>query len=241
MIKSFIEKKLKSFLYFVELNFKIRLGNKSAIDIYYDELQKNCYEFFKKDMEQASIFLKVEDIRNFSIHRAIKNLGSSKDGNFFLEFGVYTGGSINLFAKQLQSINEKIYGFDSFEGLKEDWLTHVFFPKGALSLNKKKPKVLKNVNLIAGYIQDTLEKFLNENSNKKIAFAHMDMDTYESTKFALQKIKPFLKKGSIILFDEFYGYPNWEQEEYKAFKEVFNKEEFKFIAFCESEVAIEML
>ena len=69
----------------------------------------------------------------------------------------------------------------------------------------------------------------------------MDMDTYESTKFALVKIKPFLKKGSVILFDEFYGYPNWEQEEYKAFNEVFNKDEFKFIAFCESEVAIEIL
>jgi hypothetical protein len=241
MIKSFIEKKLKSFLNFVELNFKIRRGNKSAIDLYYDELQKNCYEFFKKHMEQASIFLKVEDIRNFSIHRAIKNLDNSSHNNFFLEFGVYSGGSINLFAKQLQPINEKIYGFDSFEGLKEDWLTHVFLPKGSLSLNKKRPKVLENVHLIAGYIQETLEKFLNENKKKQIIFAHMDMDTYESTKFALIKIKPFLKKGSIILFDELYGYPNWEKEEYKAFEEVFNKDEFKYVAFCESEVAIEIL
>ena len=134
MIKSFIEKKLKSFLNFVELNFKLRLGYKSAVDIYYDELQKNCYEFFKKHMEKASIFLNVEDIRNFSIYKAIKNLNNSKDNNLFLEFGVYTGESINLFAKQLRSINKEIYGFDSFEGLKEDWLTHVFFPKGALSL-----------------------------------------------------------------------------------------------------------
>jgi len=241
MIKSFIEKKLKSFLAFVEINFKIRFGNKSAVDIYYDELQKNCYEFFKKDMQESSIFLKVEDIRNFSIYRAIQGLNNSDNNNFFLEFGVYTGGSINLFAKQLQSVNKEVYGFDSFEGLKEDWLTHVFFPKGALSLNKKKPKVLKNVKLIAGYIQDTLEEFLNQSEKKRIIFAHMDMDTYESTKFALIKIKPFLKKGSIILFDEFYGYPNWEKEEYKAFKEVFNKDEFKYIAFCESEVAIEML
>ena len=76
---------------------------------------------------------------------------------------------------------------------------------------------------------------------KQIIFAHMDMDTCESTKFALIKIKPFLKKGSIILFDELYGYPNWEKEEYKAFEEVFNKDEFKYVAFCESEVAIEIL
>ena len=241
MFKSYIEKKLKSFLYFLELNFKIRTGNKSAVDIYYDELQKNCYEYFKAHMENSSIFLKVEDIRNYSLHRAIKNIDDINNDDLFLEFGVYTGGSINLFAKQLQSNNNKIHGFDSFEGLKEDWLTHVFFPKGALTLNKKTPRVLKNVNLIVGNIQNTLEAFLAKKKNKKIMFAHMDMDTYESTKFGLSKIKPFLKKGSVILFDEFYGYPNWEKEEFKAFQETFEDHEFKYIAFCESEVAIEIL
>ena len=86
MIKSFIEKKLKSFLAFVEINFKIRFGNKSAVDIYYDELQKNCYEFFKKDMQESSIFLKVEDIRNFSIYRAIQGLNNSDNNNFWTSF-----------------------------------------------------------------------------------------------------------------------------------------------------------
>ena len=69
----------------------------------------------------------------------------------------------------------------------------------------------------------------------------MDMDTYMPTKFTLVKIKPFLTKGSILLFDQFYGYPNWQNHEFKAFKEVFKDEEYKYIAFCESEVAIEIL
>tara|TARA_B100000780_G_scaffold158064_1_gene110550 strand:- start:684 stop:1400 length:717 start_codon:yes stop_codon:yes gene_type:complete len=237
-MKSFVEKKLKSFLYFIELNFKMRFGNKSAIDIYYENLSQECYDFFKDKMKSSSIFLKVEDIRNFAIYKAIENNKDTK--NLFLEFGVYTGGSINLFSKQLKNINGNISGFDTFEGLTEDWLTHVFFPKGSLSLNNKLPKVEKNVQLIKGKIQDTLDFFLNENSKKKVVFAHMDMDTYASTKYALSKIKPFLQKGSVILFDEFYGYPNWQQEEYKAFTEVFNENEYKFIAFCESEVAIEI-
>ena len=237
-MKSFVEKKLKSFLYFIELNFKMRFGNKSAIDIYYENLSQECYDFFKDKMKSSSIFLKVEDIRNFAIYKAIENNKDTK--NLFLEFGVYTGGSINLFSKQLKNINGNISGFDTFEGLTEDWLTHVFFPKGSLSLNNKLPKVEKNVQLIKGKIQDTLDFFLNENSKKKVVFAHMDMDTYASTKYALSKKKPFLQKGSVILFDEFYGYPNWQQEEYKAFTEVFNENEYKFIAFCESEVAIEI-
>ena len=239
-MKSFIEKKLKSLLYFIELNFKMRFGNKSAVDIYYDNLSQDCYDFFKDKMKSSSVFLKVDDIRNFAIYRAIlNNAGDSR--NLFLEFGVYTGGSINLFSKQLKNINETIYGFDTFEGLTEDWLTHVFFPKGSLSLNNKLPKVAKNAILIKGKIQDTLDNFLKDNLKKKILFAHMDMDTYASTKFALAKIKPFLEKGSVILFDEFYGYPNWQQEEYKAFTEVFKENEYKFIAFCESEAAIQIL
>jgi len=239
-MKSFIEKKLKSLLYFIELNFKMRFGNKSAVDIYYDNLSQDCYDFFKDKMKSSSVFLKVDDIRSFAIYRAIQNnTGDSK--NLFLEFGVYTGGSINLFSKQLKNINGTIYGFDTFEGLTEDWLTHVFFPKGSLSLNNKLPKVAKNAILIKGKIQDTLDNFLKDNLKKKILFAHMDMDTYASTKFALAKIKPFLQKGSVILFDEFYGYPNWQQEEYKAFTEVFKENEYKFIAFCESEAAIQIL
>ena len=239
-MKSFIEKKLKSLLYFIELNFKMRFGNKSAVDIYYDNLSQDCYDFFKDKMKSSSVFLKVDDIRNFAIYRAIQNnAGDSR--NLFLEFGVYTGGSINLFSKQLKNIHGTIYGFDTFEGLTEDWLTHVFFPKGSLSLKNKLPKVAKNAILIKGKIQDTLDNFLKDNLKKKILFAHMDMDTYASTKFALAKIKPFLEKGSVILFDEFYGYPNWQQEEYKALTEVFKENEYKFIAFCESEAAIQIL
>ena len=69
----------------------------------------------------------------------------------------------------------------------------------------------------------------------------MDMDTYAPTKFTLTKIKPFLQKGSVILFDEFYGFPNWEKNEYKAFTEVFNEKEYKYLAFCTRQVAIEIL
>ena len=67
------------------------------------------------------------------------------------------------------------------------------------------------------------------------------MDTYLPTKFTLKKIKSFLTKGSILLFDQFYGYPNWKDHEYRAFIEEFKNTEYKFIAFSESEVAIEFL
>ena len=57
------------------------------------------------------------------------------------------------------------------------------------------------------------------------------MDTYSSTKFTLEKLKPYLVKNAIIIFDELYNFIGWEQGEYKALKEVFKEEEFKYKAF----------
>ena len=73
---------------------------------------------------------------------------------------------------------------------------------------------------------------------KKIGFVHFDMDTYSSTKLILEKIKKYLEPGAIILFDEFYGFPNWEKYEFKAFKEVFSNKEFKYIAFANRQACI---
>ena len=59
----------------------------------------------------------------------------------------------------------------------------------------------------------------------------MDMDTYSPTKFTLEKIKPYLVKDAIILFDELYNYLGWEYGEYKTLKEVFKENEYIYKAF----------
>lgn len=239
-MKKFIKEKLISLLHFIEVFLKLRIRNKtSPIDIYYENLSLDCYKFFEKEMKNSSVFIKPLDIRKYAISKGINN--SKNRNDLFLEFGVFRGESINIFSKILKIKNLEIYGFDSFEGLEEDWNMNEYNPTGTFSLNKKKPNVPHNANLIQGKVQDTLDEFLNKNKEKKIIFSHMDMDTYTPTKFTLLKIKPFLTKGSILLFDQFYGYPNWQNHEFKAFKEVFKDEEYKYIAFCESEVAIEIL
>ena len=60
----------------------------------------------------------------------------------------------------------------------------------------------------------------------------MDLDTYESTKFVLQKIKPYLINKAVILFDELYNFSGWKVGEYKALKEVFSENEYKYLAFA---------
>jgi hypothetical protein len=179
--------------------------------------------FLKSVVFSTSVSFDDKLYHKYIIEKAKEN--DVENNKFYLEFGVYVGKTINYFSKYVNTI----YGFDSFEGLKEDW-AGTFLPKGYFNLNKKLPKLNKNVIPIVGWVQDTLPLFL-EKYKPKINFVHMDMDTYETTKFVLTKIKPYLLKNSIIAFDELYNYPGWEFGEYKALKETFNENEYKFIAF----------
>jgi|TARA_E500000318_G_scaffold73273_1_gene67891 hypothetical protein len=157
-----------------------------------------------------------------------------------LEFGVHRGESINYFAQNKPDITW--YGFDSFEGLQEDWKGGML-AKGHFTLNGKEPKVLPNVSLIKGWFKDTLPLFLSKNKNK-MSFIHIDCDTYESTKDVFDCIdKSLLQKGTIVLFDEYMGYTGWRENEFKAWQEYVNKNKikYKYIAFGEEQALIKIL
>jgi len=136
----------------------------------------------------------------------------SADGLFF-EFGVANGDSINFLASLTPDIT--VYGFDSFEGIPEAWGD---MPKGYFRLNEL-PKVRRNVKLVVGLFQETLEPFL-EGHTEKAKFIHMDADLYSSTKYVLFTLAKNnrLMKGTIIQFDELFNYLGWwDTGEYKAF------------------------
>ena len=67
----------------------------------------------------------------------------------------------------LKFTNNKVYGFDSFEGLPEKWRNG--FEKGTFNRNGNLPKVNNNVELIKGWFDDTLPNFI-KNQNKKSFF-----------------------------------------------------------------------
>lgn len=147
-----------------------------------------------------------------------------------LEFGVFNGESINYFSK---IIKDRIwYGFDSFEGLQEDWKGG-WYSKGYFNLNGQLPIVNDNVRLIKGWFNNTLPIFLKENE-EKISFINIDCDTYESTVEIFKYIKKDrLQKGCIVVFDEYFGYIGWKYGEFKAWQEYVhkNKIKYEYIAF----------
>ena len=188
-----------------------------------DNLADETFDHFKGYLKKSLLFNDFWKIREYAIKTSLLN--DKNKEYYYLEFGVWKGKSSNFFSKFVN----KLYCFDSFEGLKEDWVG-ISLPKGHFNLNKKVPKLNSNVKPIVGWVEDTLDEFLKKH-NPKINFVHLDMDTYSPTKFTLEKIKPYLVKNSILIFDELYNYEGWKDGEFKALQEVFKEDEFQYKAF----------
>ena len=225
-----ILKKVSRLIYYIYIVLRyltpeeIQKNKKSKLKLKIEnELVEEIYVFFEKYFEKSMIFNDLERIREYAIQSSLLN--DKHKEYYYLEFGVFKGESSNFFSKFVN----KLYCFDGFEGLKED-LVGTSITKGYFNLNKKIPNLNSNVEPVVGWVEDTLDDFLKKN-NPKINFVHLDMDTYSPTKFTLEKIKPYLVKNSIIIFDEYYNYKGWKEGEFKALKEVFNENEFKYKAF----------
>ena len=98
-----------------------------------------------------------------------------------------------------------VYGFDSFEGLPENWRNG--FPAGAFNVDGL-PDV-PGAELVVGWFDDTLPGFLDEHEGP-VAFLHVDCDLYSSTKTVLDLVGPRLVPGSIVAFDEYFNFPGWD-------------------------------
>lgn len=140
-----------------------------------------------------------------------------KNEGLWLEFGVCSGRTINLISK---CTNTKVYGFDSFYGLPEDWGNHQ--KKGSYGRSGNLPNVNDNVELIDGLFEDTLDSFLKKYEGA-VAYLHLDVDLYSSTKFVLNKLSDRIVKGTVISFDEIYNYPEYADHEIKAWVEFCNE------------------
>jgi len=120
----------------------------------------------------------------------------------FLEFGVYKGQSFAVWAGNNKNPASIFTGFDTFTGIPEDWGKE---KKGSYSAKGNLPDIQDSrVKFEIGLIQDTLPPFLI-NIHKGIKkVIHIDVDLYNATLFSLVYLQPFLEKGDIIIFDDFF-------------------------------------
>jgi hypothetical protein len=191
-------------------------------------------DYVEKNMPNAIIFT-----TNNKKHMWDCAISKIKIDGHIAEFGVFKGESINYLSKKIYP--KPIFGFDSFLGLVEDFVLD--YPKGGFNLNGLQPEVNDNVKLVTGFFSDTLPEWLNNNPGP-FSLLNIDCDTYESTSFVLNSIGPTkIVPGTMILFDEYFGFHGWENCEFKAWQEYCknNNVKYKYIAVCHLQVLVEVL
>ena len=229
-----------------------------TLRVFAEEVSRKFFSYFQQiaystsaEIHRRSILESVDWLQNlenfpsvylFSSRRSIQNhtvkllkRQDSTGGGLVLEFGVYKGASLRFWGNNL---NNQVFGFDSFEGLAETF-GGIDSSTKFLRQGKKPRRIGKNSHLIVGRVENTLENFLKEHpvsglkeeENGLIRFCHFDMDVYEPTKYVLERIKSRLQPGSLLLFDEFIGNPNWKHSEYKALKETLEDTRYEWVAF----------
>lgn len=187
------------------------------------------------EKQKPGVFL-FKDMINFSFEY-LENIQYNTDEKryLFLEFGTGSGSTTNYIYSKIEKISDslplnkisslRLYTFDWFNGIPQDWRKG--FPKGSFKF--KKPE-FENSNIILkeGLFSETIPVFLKNckanktKSNKDyvIKFIHIDCDTKESTTEILELTKPMWDSKVYLLFDEIYGYENWEElGEFAAFRE----------------------
>ena len=156
----------------------------------------------------------------------------------YLEFGVSKGHSFKWWVDRNKQADSEFHGFDTFTGLPEDWGP---FKAGAMS-NGNKPPEINDLRVVfhTGLFQQTLpiyiEKLKQDNSKRKVI--HLDADLYSATLYVLTSLAPYLKKGDIILFDEFavpqsefLAYMDFTRSFYIDFEMIAAANNYFFVAF----------
>lgn len=130
----------------------------------------------------------------------------------YLEFGVWQGDTVRYWSNLLSNPESRLHGFDSFEGLPEDW--GLKWPKGMFSTGGNIPQIDDlRVTFFKGWFEDTLADY--ELPPHDVLVVNFDADLYSSTLYALNRLKDAIVPGTYLYFDEFHD----GQHEFRAFNE----------------------
>ena len=184
-----------------------------------EQAAQQSASFVLENMPTAKVFWESLDTLRYA-------LGEIKGPGLALEFGVATGGTLRIIAETVAA-DRAVAGFDVFTGLPETWRTG--FPEGEFA---QEPPVIPGATVIAGLFEDTLPTYLASN-DEPIAFMHVDCDLYSSTKTVFDMTGERLAPDAVLVFDEFFNYPGWQQHEYRAWTEFLARSgrSFEYLAY----------
>ena len=129
----------------------------------------------------------------------------------YLEFGVWKGDATRYWAKLLRNPLSKLHGFDSFEGLPEDW---AWARKGVFSTKGVCPQVAdERIKFFKGWFEETLPNYTLPPHD--VLVLNLDADLYSATIYVLNRLREAIRPGTYLYFDEI----NERFHELRAFRE----------------------
>jgi tetratricopeptide (TPR) repeat protein len=144
----------------------------------------------------------------------LKLLAEIRDQNVqgdIVEFGIFQGWWINFLYRATEelSLDRRIYGFDSFEGLSDPDPEHdlAFWKKGQYACSLE--QVSKNVQaalrprlkLVKGFFEKSL-RGADAQVAGKFCYVRIDCDIYQPALDCLNYLGPRLADGAILVFDD---------------------------------------
>ncbi len=169
-------------------------------------------------------------------YNAFHTLSFNKIDGDYAEFGCFGCVTFSLAYHEAKRNKHKaqLWAFDSFQGFPQpvgDKDKHPKWKKGHLSMPIDKFHKLCRLNgiprhayhVIAGFYDETLTSLSPTDEPSNIALAYIDCDLYSSTKSILEFLKPRLKHGMIIAFDDYFCHSASQiSGERKAMLEIFD-------------------
>jgi len=201
----------------------------NVIDVLERDAVRDSADYIRAAMPAALAIRSREGLWDFASRNA------PADG-LWLEFGVFKGYSINHLARHTRN---RVYGFDSFRGLREDW-KGVGHTAGTFDVAGRLPRIRPNVTLIAGWFSDTLPGFLATTPGR-LALLHLDCDTYEATADVLARISDRLSPESVVIFDDYHGVWGFREGQFRAWAEfvAMNGLAYRYTAFNRHAVVVQ--
>jgi tetratricopeptide (TPR) repeat protein len=150
-------------------------------------------------------------------------LCAARPDGLICEFGVFHGKSIRLLAS-LVGPHVTVDGFDTFEGIPEQWGDE---PAGSYTAASEIPERCPlNVRFHVGLFADTLPGYVEAVGPPEkvpVRLINVDCDLYQGTVEIMEYLAPRIGPGTVIVFDEYLMTPTWIDDEYKAFQEAVQK------------------
>lgn len=169
------------------------------------------------------------DARSSTFFAALDYINYEKIAGDVLEFGVFTGLSLALFAQghafDPKGMTRRFVGFDSFEGLPPSAEAHARWQPADCAVNhgwhplipigaRVTPQVTENLfaacglqrpALHIGPFSETIARVV-PSTYSQVALVHVDCDLYESTRDALLLAAPAFQDGVMLMFDDWFHY-----------------------------------